>query len=319
MIHTENPFEAYRTAGRVCVLDGGLATALETRGCVLNDDLWSARVLVDQPGEIRAVHRAFLQAGADCITSASYQASFPGFAARGLDEREATRLLQLAVTLAREERAVFWDDVRHRTERWRPLVAASVGPYGAFLADGSEYRGRYGIDAAALRAFHAPRWRVLAATEADLLACETLPDALEVEVLLQLLADTTNRWAWFSCCCRDERHLYDGTPLRDVVRACNTTPGVAAVGINCTAPELISPLIEVARAATDLPVIVYPNSGDRYDAVSKSWAPGEPFDWSEAVREWISLGVTAVGGCCRVGPETIGGIRSAMQELRRIE
>jgi homocysteine S-methyltransferase len=307
---SENPLTRFvRHRGQV-VLDGGLATALESRGFDLNDSLWSARVLLDEPHAIRDLHFDYLVAGADCTTTATYQASLAGFGARGLSEAQGLDLMRLAVRLAVGARDDFWADERNRKDRLEPLVAASIGPYGAFLADGSEYRGDYDIDAAGLYDFHCQRWQLLAASPADLLACETIPSRLEAEVLLQLIRETSEKWAWMSFCCRDGEHLCDGTRLREVVRACAAEPNLAAVGINCTAPEHVASLVAEARKATDKAIIVYPNLGEQYDGRTKTWSGGpSSADWLKLTRKWVALGATGVGGCCRIGPEMIGNLR----------
>lgn len=307
---TSNPLsEIIERQGRV-ILDGGLATALEERGHDLNDPLWSARLLIEEPEAIRRVHTDYLEAGADCITTSSYQASLQGFSARGLGETEGYTILRLSTELAVEARDSFWRLPSNRRGRIRPLVAASIGPFGAHLADGSEYTGAYSIDDDALHEFHQERWRVLAETSADLLACETLPSLREARILLRLLKKTPGRWAWLSFSCRNGNLLSDGTALIDAVRACTSAPGVAAVGVNCTAPRFISSLIEQTRGATDLPIIVYPNSGEVYDPVAKCWrSGGQVDDWVNDADGWSDLGATALGGCCRVGPSTIAELR----------
>lgn len=312
-LHPGNPLAPFLEQGAI-VLDGGLATSLEARGRDLHDPLWSARLLIKAPEAIAEVHRDFLIAGADCIASASYQASMPGFAARGIDASGAGALLALSVRLATETRDAFWSASANRAGRLRPLVAASVGPYGAFLADGSEYTGDYAIGAAALREFHEARWRILAASGADLLACETIPSAEEAAVLLELVAEVPDIWAWVSFSCRDGLHLSDGSRLSDAARACDAAPRVAAVGINCTAPEHIGSLIAEARSATGKPVLVYPNSGERYDATAKRWL-GSPsaVDLPEHAHGWVRDGASGVGGCCRVGPRVIAGIRQRLE------
>ncbi|MGD2121244.1 MAG: homocysteine S-methyltransferase [Gemmatimonadota bacterium] len=297
----------------IFVLDGGLATALEERGCDLADELWSARVLLEDPDLIRRVHLDFLEAGADCITSSSYQATLPGFRNRGLDEEAAAGLLRLSLTLALEARDLFWSEAANRTGRLEPLVAASIGPFGAFLADGSEYTGDYGISDQELYEFHGGRWEVLAEGGADLMACETIPALREAEVLLHLLSGTPGQWAWVSFSCRDERHLCDGGLLRDAARACDGEPRVAAVGINCTPPEFIPSLIDEARRGTGKPILVYPNSGEMFDAGKKKWcSPPSPMLFEEAALDWVRRGASGVGGCCRVGPETIAEIRRSL-------
>jgi homocysteine S-methyltransferase len=307
---TENPLQRFLRRQDTLMLDGGLATALESRGCDLNDPLWSAKVLIEAPDLIRQVHLDFLQAGADCITTSSYQASLPGFHRHGLDEAAGAELLALSVQLAVAAREEFWEDPANRRGRQRPLVAASIGPYAAFLADGSEYTGRYQATDQELYDFHLSRWRILAESEADVLACETIPVGREAEVLLRLLRETSRSWAWFSFCCRDHLHLSDGTRLVDAVAACENEPRVVAVGINCTAPEFIPSLIHEAKAATQKPVLVYPNSGERYEAVTKTWhSSPSSLGWEGASRDWVRAGASGVGGCCRVGPDRIADIR----------
>ena len=292
------------------VLDGGLATALEARGFDLDDELWSAKILLEAPEAIRQVHLDFLAAGADCITTSSYQASRAGFHKRGLSDERGVELLLDSVRLAIDARATFWSESANRRDRLRPLVAASIGPYGAFRADGSEYTGDYGVDDADLYEFHQSRWHVLVESEADLLACETIPSKQEAGVLLQLVRETPGRWAWLSFSCGDGAHLWDGSRLADVVRLCDAEPRVAAIGINCTSPELIPPLITEARRVTDKPLIVYPNAGGQYNVASRTWGAAQArVDWAKASSEWARLGAVAIGGCCRVGPEAIAEMR----------
>lgn len=306
----QNPILRIVERQGIIVLDGGMATALEARGCDLVDELWSAKILLEDPDLIREIHLAYLLAGADCITTSSYQATLAGFRNRGLDEEAGRSLLALSLRLGLEAREVFWREEENRRGRLEPLVAASIGPYGAFLADGSEYTGRYGISDSELYEFHRERWEILAEGGADLLACETIPTQREAETLLRLLAESPGQWAWVSFSCRDAEHVCDGGLLRDAARACDSEPRVAAVGINCTAPELIAPLVGEARRGTDKPILVYPNSGERYDAEEKRWhSPPSATPFQEASRDWVREGASGVGGCCRVGPATIAELR----------
>ncbi len=305
-----SPFEEFQARQGATILDGGLATSLEALGYDLDDDLWSAKILLEDPDAIRRVHTAFLLAGADCVTTGTYQASIPGFVARGLTHESAVELLGQAVGLAVEARDAFWSDTDDRDRRLRPLVAASVGPYGAYRADGSEYTGEYGVSDVELFGFHEKRWRILASSAADLLACETIPSLREAEVLLELLRLTPDRWAWMSFTCRDGERLSDGSPLAEAARICGAVARVAAVGINCTRPEHVPELISVVRHATDKPIIVYPNAGGRYDAERKSWEGDPPrHDWPALAAQWRDLGATIIGGCCRVRPEDISLMR----------
>ena len=295
------------------LLDGGLATELERRGHDLDDPLWSAKVLLEDPGAIRAAHRAYLEAGADCITTATYQATFQGLAARGIDSLRAEELLLGAVDLAVRARDAFQANEPNRTRRLRPLVAAGIGPYGAFLADGSEYRGDYGIGASALTDFHRRRLRLLAGGPADMLACETLPSLGEARVLAALVRETTAKPVWFSFTCRDEGHLSDGTPVSEVAAWAEDTACVTAVGVNCTEAALLPDLIGALVAGTRKPVIVYPNAGGTWDADAKRWGRARTVpDWGAACRSWIAAGAVGVGGCCRVGPEDIHRMRAAL-------
>lgn len=311
-----NPILPFLQSQGIFLLDGGLATAMEARGCDLNDELWSAKILIEDPELIRQVHLDYLAAGADCIATASYQASLPGFRQRGLSDAEGAELLALSVTLAVEARDSFWEDAANHLGRQKPLVAASVGPYGAYLADGSEYTGNYGISESELEEFHRPRWEILAASAADLLALETIPSAEEARVLLSLLRETPARWAWVSFSCRDERHLSDGGSLRDAVTLCDGHPQVAAVGINCMAPELVPALIDEMLGFTEKPILMYPNSGELYDADGKVWyASPSPLAWDTVPREWVRRGCAGVGGCCRVGPERIAALRQLLVNM----
>ncbi len=254
------------------VLDGALATELERRGCDLRDPLWSARVLIEAPELIQQVHADYFAAGADCAISASYQATFEGFARRGLGADAAAELLRRSVQLAVAARDAFWADPANRLGRPRPFVAASVGPYGAFLHDGSEYRGDYGLTEDELIAFHRPRMAVLAAAGADLLACETIPCLAEARALARLLPEFPDISAWFSFSARDPAHISHGAPLAECAALLDAHPQVVAIGVNCTAPQHIPGLVRAARMATSKPILVYPNSGETYDAARRAGA-----------------------------------------------
>lgn len=295
------------------VIDGGLATELEARGHDLDHPLWSARLLLEQPQAIKDVHLSYLQAGADCFSTATYQASMPGLLAEGLAEPEAKSVLQQAVTLACEARDEFLAKLNH-SSRLRPVVAASIGPYGAYLADGSEYRGNYGVSKAALRDFHKPRWQILAQSQADVLACETIPSLPETEVLRELFEQTPARSGWVSFSCHDGRHINDGTPLTEAAALFADCDNVTAVGVNCTAPRHISSLIaEIRQAAPGKDIAVYPNSGEAYDVSERKWlGTSEPLDFGRAASQWFSDGARLIGGCCRTGPEHVRAIREAL-------
>ncbi|MFW6096793.1 MAG: homocysteine S-methyltransferase [Chloroflexota bacterium] len=308
----ENPLAPFLEQQPSLILDGGLATELERRGFDLDDPLWSARLLSRAPEAIKAVHLDYLAAGADCIITASYQATIPGFRSKGYSAQEARTLIRRAVLIAREARDEFWSQPQNRRNRLRPLVAASVGPYGAFLADGSEYRGDYSRSEDELYAFHRPRWRLLVDCEPDILACETIPSAIEALALARLLIETPEMPAWVSFSCRDGRHINDGAPLADVVKFLTDIPTVVALGINCTPPRFIPDLVREARRATDKPIVVYPNSGEVYDVKERRWTGlSIPDDFAEQSRAWREAGATLIGGCCRTGPDHISQIRRA--------
>jgi homocysteine S-methyltransferase len=277
------------------VLDGGLATSLEAAGHDLSGALWSARLLADDPSAVVAAHRAFVEAGADVVSTASYQASFAGF---GPDD--AVRLLRRSVELARS--AVPSDR--------RCWVAASVGPYGAALADGSEYRGRYGLSAAELADWHRPRLEVLAAAGPDVLALETIPDALEGEALVAAL-DGLAVPAWLSYSISGTR-TRAGQPLTEAFAVAAAAPQVVAVGVNCCDPADVAAAVAIARSVAEKPVIVYPNSGEGWDAAGRRWTGRPGFSAASAAR-WVAEGAAAVGGCCRVGPAEIAEVARVLR------
>ena len=295
------------------VLDGGLATELEARGCDIVDPLWSGKVLLEDPGLIRSVHLAYLAAGADCVMSASYQSTIEGFERRGLSKIDAAEMIRASVRLAVEARDEFWEDRENREGRLRPLVAASVGPFGAFLADGSEYKGRYGKSVEELVEFHRERWHLLSENGSDLFACETIPSLVETQALVELMAETPNAACIFSFSCRDGEHLHDGSLLEDAVRVVSESDQVVAIGVNCVPPSLVPELLETVSNATDKPVVVYPNSGEIWDATTKTWyGVADPGDFGDAAGEWYDLGARVIGGCCRTGPLHVRAVREAL-------
>ena len=283
----------------VLISDGGLATELEARGHDLSDDLWSARLLAEAPDEIVAVHEAFFRAGAHIATTASYQASFEGFAAQGIDRVEAERLMRRSVELARSARGAA------SAPAW---VAASVGPYGAMLAHGEEYVGRYGLSVAELAAWHRPRLEVLTAADPDVLALETIPDSDEAEALVGLVGEQDIP-AWLSYTIAGDR-TRAGQPLEEAFAVAADVPQIVAVGVNCCAPADVLGAVATARRVTGKPVIVYPNSGEVWDGANRVWV-GTPGMDTGLAAEWVAAGARIVGGCCRVRPDDIAAMAAA--------
>ncbi|MHA5050567.1 homocysteine S-methyltransferase [Streptomyces sp. SD15] len=291
------------------VLDGGMSNQLESAGHDLSDELWSARLLAERPEAITEAHLAYFVAGADVAITSSYQATFEGFTKRGIPRERAAELLGLSVELAREaaRRA-------HAKGVTRPLwVAASVGPYGAMLADGSEYRGRYGLSVDELERFHRPRLEVLAAAAPDVLALETVPDADEAEALLRAVRGLGVP-AWLSYSVAGDR-TRAGQPLDEAFALAADADEVIAVGVNCCAPEDVDGAVETAARVTGKPVVVYPNSGEVWDARARAWNGRSTFT-AEQVTGWQRGGARLIGGCCRVGPGAVAGIAGALTSVR---
>ncbi|MEV0037644.1 homocysteine S-methyltransferase [Streptomyces sp. NPDC050804] len=287
-------------AGETVVLDGGLSNQLAAQGCDLSDELWSARLLADGPEQIEAAHAAYVRAGARVLITSSYQATYEGFARRGVERREAAGLLARSVELARHA----GETVEH--EVW---VAASVGPYGAMLADGSEYRGRYGLTVRELERFHRPRVETLVAAGPDALALETVPDTDEAEALLRAV-DGCGVPVWLSYSIAGER-TRAGQPLAEAFALAAGAGEVIAVGVNCCEPADADRAVETAASVTGKPVVVYPNSGEGWDAGKRSWRGDATFDPAR-VGAWRSAGARLVGGCCRVGPADIARLGAAL-------
>jgi homocysteine S-methyltransferase len=301
-------------AGENLVLDGALATELEAHGCDLEDPLWSAKVLLEQPELVKQVHLDYLKAGARAAITASYQATPLGFARRGISEAEALERVALSVRLADEARREY---LAGNPEAGPLLVAGSVGPYGAYLADGSEYRGDYALTRNEFMDFHRPRIAALVEAGADVLACETLPSLPEAEALLELIVEFDAE-SWLTFTLRDGAHISDGTPLEQVAELCDA-PLVAALGVNCVPLELVTPALEALGRATRKPLIAYPNSGETYHATTKTWGPAAsagaaagaerpPGSLAEGARAWQERGARMVGGCCRTTPNDIAAL-----------
>lgn len=301
-----NAIENILNNQRIAIIDGAMATELEARGCDLNDDLWSARVLLEQPELIRAVHLDYFNAGADIAITASYQATVDGFAKRGLNREQALSLMKKSVQLAQEARDEFWAKEENRVGRVRPLIAGSVGPYGAYLADGSEYRGDYNLSEDELIAFHRPRIEALIASGADLLACETIPCGIEARALIRLLAEFPNTVAWFTFTAKDGEHISNGERIADIASFLDKQAQAAAIGINCTSPLHIPSLVREIKKNSSKPIIVYPNSGEYYSAVTNTWHGETSSDkFGLQSKEWFENGATLIGGCCRTTPDHI--------------
>ncbi|MCW3794405.1 homocysteine S-methyltransferase [Paenibacillus sp. LS1] len=340
-----NPIEQILREHPVMILDGALATELEQHGCNLDDPLWSARVLLENPDVIVQVHADYFRAGADCAITSSYQATVDGFIKRGIGEQEALDLIRKTVELAAKARDDVWAEVQsglvgresptdqlveatsvraemlengeHITDRTgdregeclrsRPIIAGSVGPYGAYLADGSEYVGHYGVSDKTLAEFHRPRIAALLEAGADILAFETIPSLQEAQVLVNLLKEFPHAYAWLSFSLKDGTSISEGTPLEVCAQKFGSEPQIAAIGLNCAPMEVVTEAVGILSRASDKPVIVYPNSGEVYDAATKTWSgQGTCGSMSDASEQWVAAGAKIIGGCCRTTPHQIG-------------
>lgn len=304
--------------GGYAVVDGGFATELERHGADLNDPLWSAKCLITSSHLIRRVHLDYLNAGANVVVTASYQATIQGFEAKGFSSEEAEDLLRKSVEIACEARQIFLD--RCTELHSRPiLVAASVGSYGAYLADGSEYSGNYGesITLEKLKDFHRRRVQILADSGADLIAFETIPNKLEAKAYAELLEEEdTNIPAWFCFNSKDGINVVSGDSVYECASIAGSCNKVVAVGFNCTPPRFIHGLVLSMRKATDKAIVVYPNSGETYDAGCKQWVESSGTGDEELlvsyVEKWREAGASLLGGCCRTTPSTIKAISKVL-------
>jgi homocysteine S-methyltransferase len=301
-----NPIESALAEHGTIILDGGLSTQLELGGADLSDSLWTAKVLLEDPAAILRAHIAFLDAGADVLITASYQVSFEGFGAHGWGSTAAADALRSSVAIAREAADT-------RPDR-RVIVAASVGSYGAILADGAEYRGHYGLTHAELVAFHRRRIEVLLDAEPDLLAIETIPSIVEARSLVDVLAGLPDACAWFAFTCADGATLADGSPFAEVIALVDESPQVVAVGVNCTAPEFVGDLIRVVRSVTTKPIVAYPNRGGNWDPVTKHWLGVKGGRLSELAPAWRRAGAALIGGCCGTDAADINELAVAVAQ-----
>ena len=272
-------------------LDGGLSTALENNGNKLTTSLWTGELILVNPSEITKAHLDFINAGADIIITSSYQISYLGCSKRGWSESKTDQALRGSTQLAKDAVLKSGKSVK---------VASSIGPYGAALADGSEYKGNYGVTKSVLKDFHARRLEVLISTSPDLLALETMPDTFEVELLLELLSDCPIPY-WVSYSCKAGNQTNAGQSFTEAV---SLAKDAMAVGINCTAPELITDLLLSAKS--DKAYVVYPNSGRSWNAKTKEWEGSSEAGFDELlIKSWISAGAQIIGGCCGIGADEI--------------
>ena len=286
----------------VVVLDGGLSTQLERHGADFSGRLWTGKALLEKPDVVERAHRDFVDAGAAIISTASYQVSRSGFSAEGLTASDADLALTRSVEIARA--ATAGTDVK---------VAASVGPYGATLHDGSEYRGNYGVDQGTLEVFHRERIAVLAAATPDYFAVETIPEITEARALVAVLADFPEIPVWVSFSCGDDAHLVSGEPIEDAARVVAVLPQIVAIGMNCVPPENVAPLARRIASVTDTPIISYPNRGGQWDSATNTWSGQTPKTLAQWWPQWHAAGVTFVGGCCGHDATAIAQLRDVLE------
>ena len=305
----------------IMVIDGSMSTALEALGCDLNDSLWTAKILAEQPDLVRQVHLNYFRAGADCGITASYQATIPGLTARGYSLKEAEDCIARSVELFLEARKSWWAQEGRDSGRAMPLCLGAVGPYGAYLADGSEYRGNYGVSDDVLRDFHRRRMEILWEAGSDLLLLvETQPSLhealIEAEIAEELGADY-----WISFSCRDGSHINEGDRISDCAAAlAQNHPHLRMIGVNCTPPQFVEHLIGELKGSTSLPIAVYPNSGEEYDPATKTWhGSRDGLAFGDYARRWMRAGASAVGGCCRTVDSHIREVVKARELFQKLD
>lgn len=303
---------------KIMVIDGSMSTGLEQLGCCLNDSLWTARALAQQPELVKQVHLNYFRAGADCGITCSYQATIPGLMAKGYSRQEAEALIVRSVELFLEAREEWWEAEGKSAGRAYPLCLAGIGPYGAYLADGSEYRGHYGVLDQELREFHQRRMELLWNAGADVLLIETQPSLREVLIETEI-AEGLGADYWVSFSCLDGRHICEGKLIRDCAAALSEgRPHLKMIGVNCTAPQHLVSLIRELRRSTSLPVAVYPNSGDVYDPATKTWKKQEgTVSFGEYAGQYMAAGASAVGGCCTTVDSHIRQVVKAREQWNR--
>ena len=308
-----NPIKTLLEQKKHIVIDGALASELQRRGCDLNDSLWSAKVLIEQPELIQQVHYDYFKAGADCAITASYQATPMGFAQKGIELEESIKLIKTSVKLAQQAKMQYLNDIKQDKAL---LIAGSVGPYGAYLANGSEYTGDYQLSESEFIAFHKDRVAALIDAGVDILACETMPSFLEIKALAKLIQQFPMVNCWFSLTLKDQKHISDGTPLTEVIEYLNSIEQIVSVGINCIALEKVTPALEVLSKLTSKPLIVYPNSGEQYDPTTKQWHKNHDHNctFTNQLDVWINLGAKLIGGCCQTTPDDIVEIHQLLNK-----
>lgn len=295
------------------ILHGALGTELEYRGHDVSGKLWSAKYLLTQPELIKAIHKDYLLAGCDLVTTSTYQATLPGLVEAGLTPDQARDIIKLTVTLAKEAREEVWSQLTATEKAGRPypLISGDVGPYAAYLADGSEYTGRYAIGKEALKDFHRERLAILVDQGVELLALETVPNYEEVQALSELLAeDFPQVDAYLSVTSQDGQTLSDGTPLLDVASYCDQQDQILALGLNCSSPLVFQEALSQLRKGSQKPLVTYPNSGEIYDGQTQTWQANAAVSASllDMTKEWQTLGAKIVGGCCRTRPSDIAAL-----------
>ncbi|PKG23466.1 homocysteine S-methyltransferase [Niallia nealsonii] len=304
-----NPIQQIIDTYKSVILDGAIATEIEKKGININDSLWSAKAIIDNPAAIKEVHVEYFAAGSDVATTNTYQANIDGFIQKGYTKEEAERLLEDTALAAIEARNSFWGALSESEKETRPfpLVAGSIGPYGAFLADGSEYTGDYSLTDQAFESFHLPRMKLLEEAKCDVFAFETIPSFKESIALANMLKNYfPSMTAWLSFSIRDGSHLSDGTPLSEAAAFFNSFSNISAIGVNCTAAVNIKEVLDTLKIATDKPLIVYPNAGGVYDGSTKMWTEEEKNNnFGEMTKCWHEDGAVLIGGCCRTTPEHI--------------
>jgi homocysteine S-methyltransferase len=299
---------------KVLILDGALGTQLQKNGYDVNDSLWSAKFLSENTEAIKQVHLEYLEAGADCIITSSYQASFEGFMKKGFSQEEAKKLIELSIEIAKDVRDDFWGNLENKNNRIKPLIAASIGPYGAFLADGSEYTGNYGISKKELTNFHKKRLDIIVNKNPDILACETMPSLEEVKILSELLKEYKELDSWITFSAKDGSVTNANDDIVQCASWLNEQKDITAIGINCTAPQFISSLIEKIKSVCNKPIVVYPNGGSAYNPITKIWEKSDtnPSEFAKMSHLWQNQGASLIGGCCETGPKEIKAIREIL-------
>ena len=285
---------------KIKLLDGSMSFPMEQLGYNLKNKLWTGKALINNPDLIKDIHKGYIDAGADFISTSTYQISFDRLKNMGYQSEEIKKIFQKSVDIVK-------DAIEESKLKKEIKIVGSFGPYASYDPEASEYIGEYDSTDIEIKKFHLNNIRIIEETDLDIILYETIPCLREIKILSEALSHSTKE-IWISITCNEEMEFRDGSSFKDACEIISKIEKITTMGINCFSPLLVKKAIDLLKKYSNKKILIYPNSGEIYNPKERFWTGNNEFN-NSMIKNWLSLYPDIIGGCCRIGYDDIKKMR----------